>query len=149
MANSKIFREKKELAFEAYLGGRTNPRELAELVGCSPVTVRKWIAKGRWDKLESEERKLMRDISIQQKKAYLVALKEYAKDPKNTALQSLVSFIKQQQNKEVPSRELNDYIVKFLDQVVDYMTNNNLTTLLKLFQANLMDIAEYLRVINR
>jgi sulfite reductase alpha subunit-like flavoprotein len=149
MANSKIFREKKELAFEAYLGGRTDPRELAELVGCSPVTVRKWIAANNWDKMESEERKLMRDISIQQKKAYLVALKEYAKDPKNTALQSLVSFIKQQQNKEVPSRELNDYIVKFLDQVVDYMTNNNLTTLLKLFQANLMDIAEYLRVINR
>ena len=148
MANSKIFREKK-LAFEAYLGGRTDPRELAELVGCSPVTVRKWIAANNWDKMESEERKLMRDISIQQKKAYLVALKEYAKDPKNTALQSLVSFIKQQQNKEVPSRELNDYIVKFLDQVVDYMTNNNLTTLLKLFQANLMDIAEYLRVINR
>lgn len=149
MANSKIFREKKELAFEAYLGGRTDPRELAELVGCSPVTVRKWIAANNWDKMESEERKLMRDISIQQKKAYLVALKEYAKDPKNTALQSLVSFIKQQQNKEVPSRELNDYIVKFLDQVVDYMTNNNLTTLLKLFQTNLMDIAEYLRVINR
>jgi transposase len=149
MANSKIFREKKELAFEAYLGGRTDPRELAELVGCSPVTVRKWIAANNWDKMESEERKLMRDISIQQKKAYLVALKEYAKDPKNTALQSLVSFIKQQQNKEVPSRELNDYIVKFLDQVVDYMANNNLTTLLKLFQANLMDIAEYLRVINR
>ena len=149
MANSKIFREKKELAFEAYLGGKTDPSELAELVGCSPVTVRKWIAAGKWDKLESEERKLLRDISIQQKKAYLVALKEYTKDPQNTALQSLVSFIKQQQNKEVPSRELNDYIVKFLDQVVDYMTNNNLTTLLKQFQANLLDIAEYLRVINK
>lgn len=136
------------MAFEAFIGGKTSPKELAALVGCSPVTVGKWIAAGKWDKIEGEERKLRREISVNQKKALIVALREYAKDPKNTALQSLVGIIKQQQIKDTPSRELNDYIVKFMDQVTDFMIEKGYEGLLKQYQAIVMDLAEYLRVRN-
>ena len=137
------------MAFEAYIGGKTDPRELAEMVGCSPITVGKWIKAGGWDKIEGEERRLTRDISVARKKALIVALREYAKDPKNTALQSLVSIIKQEQKREAPGKDLNEYIVKFLDQTTDFMIERELTALLKQFQANLMDLAEYLRQRNQ
>jgi len=137
------------MAFEAYIGGKTDPRELAEMVGCSPITVGKWIKAGKWDKIEGEQRRLTREISVARQKVLLVALKEYAKDPKNTALQSLVSIIKQEQKREAPGKELNEYIVTFLDQVTDFMIERELTALLKQFQANLMDLAEYLRTRNQ
>lgn len=149
MSNSKAFREKRNLAFEAYIGGKTNPQELADLVGCSPVTVGKWIKAGKWDKIEGEERRLTREISIARKKALITALKEYAKDPKNTALQSLVAIIKQEQKREAPGKELNEYIVTFLDQATDFMIERELSGFLKQFQANLMDMAEYLRQRNQ
>lgn len=137
------------MAFEAYIGGKTDPRELAEMVGCSPITVGKWIRSGKWDKIEGEQRRLTREISVARQKVLLVALKEYAKDPKNTALQSLVSIIKQEQKRESPGRELNEYIVTFLDQVTDFMIERQQSGLLKQFQANLMDLAEYLRTRNQ
>ncbi len=148
MSNSKEFREKKDQAFEAYLSGKTTPKELAALVGCSPVTVGKWIKSGKWDKIEGEERRLTRKISVARKKALIVALEEYAKDPKNTALQSLVSIMRQEQKKEVPAKELNEYIVKFLDQTTDFFIEKGFTGLLKEFQHVLYELAEYLRMRN-
>jgi len=148
MSNSKAFREKKEMAFEAFISGKTSPKELAELVGCSPVTIGKWIAAGKWDKIEGEERKLNRKITVARRKALLTALEEYAKDPKNTALQSLVSILRQEMKREEPAKELCDYIVKFLDQVTDFMIEKGYEGMLKQFQAIVMDLAEYLRVRN-
>lgn len=149
MSNSKAFREKKDLAFEAYLGGKTNPRELADLVGCSPVTVAKWIKAGKWDKLESEERKLTRDIAVARKKAFIVALREYAKDPKNAALKDLVGMMRQEMKREAPGKEINEYIVTFLDQTTDFMIEKGHTALLKQFQSIVMDLADYLRQRNQ
>jgi transposase len=148
MSNSKVFREKKEMAFEAFISGKTSPKELAALVGCSPVTVSKWIAAGKWDKIEGEERRLSRKITVARRKALLTALEEYAKDPKNTALQSLVSILRQEMKQEEPAKELCDYIVKFLDQVTDFMIEKGYEGLLKQFQAIVMDLAEYLRMRN-
>lgn len=148
MANTKAFREKKEAAFEAYLGGKSCPKELAALVGCSPVTVTKWIKTGKWDKLQSEESRLTRKISVARKKALITALEEYARKPQDTALQSLVSLIRQEQRKDEPAKELNDYIIKFLDQATDYMIERGYDGLLKQFQPLVMDLAEYLRIRN-
>lgn len=148
MSNSKAFREKKEMAFEAFISGKTSPKELAELVGCSPVTIGKWIAAGKWDKIEGEERKLNRKITVARRKALLTALEEYAKDPKNTALQSLVSILRQEMKRDEPAKELCDYIVKFLDQVTDFMIEKGYEGMLKQFQAIVMELAEYLRVRN-
>ena len=148
MSNSIEFRIKRDNCKEAYLNGKTEPTELAVIFGVSDITVRKWIKSGKWDEMFKEERKLDHEISIARKKALIQALREYAKNPADTALQSLVSLIKQNQKDAEPSKELNDYIVRFLDQVTDFMIEKGHATLLKQFQGVVLDLAEYLRVRN-
>ncbi len=148
MSNSREFRIKRDNCKEAYLNGKTDPTELAMIFGVSDITVRKWIKGGKWDELFKEENQLDHEIAIARKKALIQALREYAKNPADTAIQSLVSMMKQDQKDRQPSKELNDYIVKFLDQVTDFMIEKGHETLLKQFQSILHDLAEYLRVRN-
>ena len=148
MSNSREFRIKRDNCKEAYLNGKTEPTELAVIFGVSDITVRKWVKSGKWDELFKEERKLDHEIAIARKRALIQALREYAKNPADTAIQSLVSMMKQDQKDRQPSKELNDYIVKFLDQVTDFMIEKEHETLLKQFQSILHDLAEYLRVRN-
>ncbi len=148
MSNSREFRIKRDNCKEAYLNSKTDPLELAVIFGVSDITVRKWIKSGKWDELFKEENQLDHEIAIARKKALIQALREYAKNPADTAIQSLVSMMKQDQKDRQPSKELNDYIVKFLDQVTDFMIEKGHETLLKQFQSILHDLAEYLRVRN-
>jgi uncharacterized protein YjcR len=148
MSNSREFRIKRDNCKEAYLNGKTDPTELAVIFGVSDITVRKWIKSGKWDELFKEENQLDHEIAIARKKALIQALREYAKNPADTAIQSLVSMMKQDQKDRQPSKELNDYIVKFLDQVTDFMIEKGHETLLKQFQSILHDLADYLRVRN-
>ena len=148
MSNALEFRIKRDNCRDAYLNGKTDPTELAVIFGVSDITVRKWIKSGKWDELFKEERKLDHEISIARKRALIQALREYAKNPADTALQSLVSLIKQNQKDSEPSKELNDYIVRFLDQVTDFMIEKGHETLLKHFNGIVIDLAEYLRVRN-
>jgi uncharacterized protein YjcR len=148
MSNSREFRIKRDNCKEAYLNGKTDPLELAMIFGVSDITVRKWIKGGKWDELFKEENQLDHEIAIARKKALIQALREYAKNPADTAIQSLVSMMKQDQKDRQPSKELNDYIVRFLDQVTDFMIEKGHETLLKQFQSILHDLAEYLRVRN-
>ena len=148
MSNALEFRIKRDNCKEAYLNGKTDPLELAVIFGVSDITVRKWIKSGKWDELFKEERKLDHEISLARKKALIQALREYAKNPADTALQSLVSLIKQNQKDSEPAKELNDYIVRFLDQVTDFMIEKGHETMLKQFQGIVLDLAEYLRVRN-
>ena len=148
MSNSREFRIKRDNCKEAYLNGKTDPYELAVIFGVSDITVRKWVKSGKWDELFKEENQLDHEIAIARKKALIQALREYAKNPADTAIQSLVSMMKQDQKDRQPSKELNDYIVKFLDQVTDFMIEKGHETLLKQFQSILHDLADYLRVRN-
>ena len=148
MSNSREFRIKRDNCKEAYLNGKTDPTELAVIFGVSDITVRKWVKSGKWDELFKEENQLDHEIAIARKKALIQALREYAKNPADTAIQSLVSMMKQDQKDRQPAKELNDYIVKFLDQVTDFMIEKGHETLLKQFQSILHDLAEYLRVRN-
>ena len=148
MSNALEFRIKRDNCKEAYLNGKTDPLELAVIFGVSDITVRKWIKSGKWDELFKEENQLDHEIAIARKKALIQALREYAKNPADTAIQSLVSMMKQDQKDRQPSKELNDYIVKFLDQVTDFMIEKGHETLLKQFQSILHDLADYLRVRN-
>ena len=148
MSNSREFRIKRDNCKEAYLNGKTDPLELAVIFGVSDITVRKWVKSGKWDELFKEENQLDHEIVIARKKALIQALREYAKNPADTAIQSLVSMMKQDQKDRQPSKELNDYIVKFLDQVTDFMIEKGHETLLKQFQSILHDLADYLRVRN-
>ena len=148
MSNSREFRIKRDNCKEAYLNGKTDPTELAMIFGVSDITVRKWIKGGKWDELFKEENQLDHEIAIARKKALIQALREYAKNPADTAIQSLVSMMKQDQKDRQPSKELNDYFVKFLDQVTDFLIEKGHDTLLMQFQSIMHDLAEYLRVRN-
>ena len=148
MSNALEFRVKRDNCKETYLNGNTDPIELAVIFGVSDITVRKWIKSGKWEDLFKEERKLDHEIGIARKRALIQALREYAKNPADTALQSLVPLIKQNQKDNEPSKELNDYIVRFLDQVTDFMIEKGHETLLKQFQGIVLDLADYLRVRN-
>jgi len=145
MSNDKEFRIKKDNCKEAYLNGKTNINELAIIFGVAEITVHKWIKSGKWDSLFKEDRKLDHEIKVARKRALIQALREYAKNPADTAMQSLVSLIKQDQKDSEPSKELNDYIVRFMDQSTDYMIEKSYETLLKQYQAIVLDLAEYLR----
>ncbi len=148
MSNALEYRIKRENCKETYLNGKTDPNELGIIFGVSDITVRKWIKSGNWDSLFKEERKLDHEIKVARKRALIQALREYAKNPADTALQSLVSLIKQNQKDDEPARELNDYIVKFMDQTTDFMVEKGYETLLKQFQAIVLDLADYLRIRN-
>ncbi|MDD2230171.1 MAG: hypothetical protein PHY48_12240 [Candidatus Cloacimonetes bacterium] len=148
MSNSREFRIKRDNCKETYLNGNTDPTELAVIFGVSDITVRKWVKSGKWDELFKEEHQLDHEIAIARKKALIQALREYAKNPADTAIQSLVSMMKQDQKDRQPSKELNDYIVRFLDQVTDFMIEKGHETMLKQFQSILHDLADYLRVRN-
>lgn len=148
MSNDKEFRIKRENCKDTYLNGKTDTAELAMIYGVSEITIRKWVKSGSWDTLFKEERKLDTDIRAARKKALIQALREYAKNPADASLQSLVNLIKQEQKDSEPAKELNDYIVKFLDQTTDFMVERGFETLLKHYQAIVLDLAEYLRLRN-
>ncbi len=148
MANTKEFKVKKDNCKEAYLNGKTDIEELAMIFGVSEITIRKWVKSGCWDELINEERKLDHEIKLTRKKALIQALRQYAKDPHDTALQSLVSLIKQEQKHQEPSKEVHEYIIRFLDQTTNFMIEKGHETLLKDFQTILLDLADYLRITN-
>lgn len=148
MANTKEFRILKDKAYEAYLSGKTDAAELAVIFNTRKATVVKWIKDGGWEKIRKEEDNLEHDIRIARRKALKRAYEAYAADPTNVALQSLVSMMRQEAHRDEPSKELNDYIVKFQDQTTDFMIEKGYDGLLKQYQAILIDLSDYLRVRN-
>lgn len=148
MANTKDFKLKRDNCREAFLDGKNDPADLAVIFGVAEITVKKWIKAGHWEELGKEEKRLDREIRQARKKALIQALREYARNPGDTALQSLVSLIKHDRKDSEPARELHDYIVKFLDQSTDFMIERGHETLLKLYQEILIDLADYLRLKN-
>jgi hypothetical protein len=145
----KIYAEKRIMAREAYLNGNRDIYSLAELVGCSPVTMKKWIEKYGWAEEEMELMGLEKTAELERRRAYVAALRSFAKDPTNYNLQSLVQLLKAEERRTAPSKDLNDHIVVFLDQTTDYMLENDLDMLLKEFKKIVMPLSEYLRKRNQ
>ncbi len=145
----KIYAEKRKLAYELYLNGDRDHYSLAEKVGCAPVTIKKWIEKYNWaaDDLEYAGFKVQAELARQ--RAYITALQTFADDPLNFKLQDLVKLLEAEKKRTMPSKELNDYIVVFLDQVTDYLLENDMLTMLKEFQKIIHELSEYLRKRNQ
>ncbi len=137
------------MAREAYLSGNRDIHALAELVGCSPVTMKKWIEKYGWAEEEMELMGLERSAELARRRAYVAALESFEKDPMNYNLQSLVSLLKAEERRTAPSKELNDHIVVFLDQTTDYLLENDLDALHNEFKKHVLPLAEYLRKRNQ
>ncbi len=118
--NTRDYREKRELAKQLYLKGETEIAKLANTFGVSKNTIRNWINKYKWkDELE-EITNLEDDIKIAIKKALVRALSEYSRAPQDTALQSLVSLLRQYKKEIEPNRDFVEYLKKFLDWLVDF-----------------------------
>ena len=148
MANNNHFRAARRSAKEAYLAGNTDVDILAETYGVSTRTVYNWVKTGRWEEQRKEDLNLDQRAEVAAKRALAVALEEFAADPRNTDLRSLVAFLRSEQKRQEPAKELNSYIIKFLDQLTDYLIEREYPGLLKEFQAFTIDLAEYLRLRN-
>lgn len=134
-----IKRECKEL----YLKGERKPEVLMAKSGKSMATIYRWLSQ--WDKLYSNEQKLDEKIKFSMKKALCKGLESYSDDPGNKGLQSLVSLLKQHMQLQEPSKELNQYILKFMDQVITYFIEINDEEMRERFQEHVVDLSEYLR----
>jgi len=134
----------KERMRNLWLGGETNPEVLAAKAGRALGTVYRWITE--WKKKYPDEIKLEEKIKGNVAKALNVALEEFIKKPtEGLALQSLASLLKQYMQRYEPSKELNNHIIIFLDQLISYCIDTNNEELRTLLQPEIEDMAEYLR----
>ncbi|MCD4828207.1 MAG: hypothetical protein K8R90_02090 [Candidatus Cloacimonetes bacterium] len=114
------YRAKRESCREMYMAGRTNTRELAAVFSVTSKTIRKWIKDGGWEGQLSELETLDEQIRLSIRRALLIALRQYAESPQDTALQSLVSLLKQYQKVHEPEKDLIENMKRFLDWQVDF-----------------------------
>ncbi len=146
--NTRANKERIKQAKAMYLAGNTDSANLAAIFNVSERTILRWIASYGWATEKSEEQQLEAEIDKAVKKALLEALRNYKDNPGEVALQSLTSLLKQYMQKNKPAKELNEYILLFVEQVVDYALDNDLESLREIWQENLVKIAEYLRAKN-
>ena len=127
--NSLEFKKKKESARELFLKGETNVKKLARILPVSDKTIRNWIKQGNWTSSLDEIQTLDEEIKVAVKRALVKALQEYTKNPQDTALQSLVSMLKQYYKTMEPAKEFMLYLKRFLDWQIDYyFSKSNETT---------------------
>jgi len=127
--NSLEFKKKKESARELFLKGETNVKKLARILSVSDKTIRNWIKQGNWTSSLDEIQTLDEEIKVAVKRALVKALQEYTKNPQDTALQSLVSMLKQYYKTMEPAKEFMLYLKRFLDWQIDYyFSKGNETT---------------------
>jgi len=148
MPNNKRYQHLRAQAQDAYLAGTTDSRVLAEQFDVSIRTIDTWKSKGKWVQMGKEQLNLEYRADQARKKAIVKALEEFANDPKNVALQSLVSLLKNEARRLEPSKDLNNYIIKFLDQLTDFCIEKEYPGLLKDIQSITHELAEYLRIRN-
>ena len=123
--NSREYKIKRESAKKLYLKGETDISALARIYGVADKTIRNWIKKGNWNDELDEIANLEDEIRIAVKKALIKALKEYARAPQDTALQSLVSLLRQYSKNIEPNRDFIEYMKKFLDWLIDFYLARN------------------------
>ncbi len=146
--NSKEYRHKRESSKRLYLKGETDVAALARMFEVAEKTVRNWIRSGKWDEEFDEVRHLEEEIDIAVKRALIRALKEYAQAPQDTALQSLVSLLRQYNKNAEPTRDFIDHMKRFLDWLVDFYHARNDEVTAKAIQREILGedgIVEYFR----
>ena len=146
--NSREYKIKRESAKKLYLKGETNAVTLAKIYGVTDKTVRNWIRTGKWEAEFDEISGLEDEIKIAVKKALIKALKEYARAPQDTALQSLVSLLRQYNKDIEPTRDFIEYMKKFLDWLVDFFLTRNDDDIARAIQKEILGeagLVEYFR----
>jgi transposase-like protein len=147
--NSREYKIKRESAKKLYLKGETDIKALARIYGVADKTMRNWIKKGNWNDELDEIANLEDEIRIAVKKALIKALREYSRAPQDTALQSLVSLLRQYSKNIEPTRDFIEYMKKFLDWLIDfYLARNDEQTAMAIQREILgaSGIVEYFRM---
>lgn len=148
MGFSKQMRKAHDLAKDLYLSGMTDCRELAVHLQVPVQTIYRWAKAGGWGNLKKNELTLDVQIKIMSKKALLSGLEQYTADPKNSDLKTVIELLKDYQKKIEPARELNFYIITFLDQIIEYCHTKGLDDLGTHLQEQIHDMAEWFRARN-
>ncbi|MCD4819858.1 MAG: hypothetical protein K8S23_14340 [Candidatus Cloacimonetes bacterium] len=146
--NSREYKLKRESAHKLYLKSETDVAALSRIYDVTEKTIRTWIKKGKWDTEYDEISGLEDEIRIAVKKALIKALKEYARAPQDTALQSLVSMLRHYSKSIEPTRDFIEYMKKFLDWLVDFYLTRNEETTARAIQKEILGeqgIVEYFR----
>lgn len=146
--NSREYKIKRISAKKLYLKGETNALALAKIYDVAEKTVRNWIKKGNWEAEYDEISTLEDEIKIALKKALIKALREYARAPQDTALQSLVSLLRQYKKDFEPTKDFIEYMKKFLDWLIDFFLTKNDDEIARAIQKEILGesgIVEYFR----
>jgi transposase len=143
--NYKNYKIKREMAEQIYRDGKTDIDYIAQVVGVSSRTIHRWINKYDWKTKQQKQLSLEEQILQEADEALLVMLQQYRKNPANADLQSMRNMLKSWLERKRPDKKLNEYIIKFLDQFVDYTIEIGAKDLRKQFQEHVTDFAEYAR----
>ena len=111
-------------------------------------TLEKWRREDDWQGAEVTIVELQAKAERLILEAECVALEDYINDPENKEKQSLINLIKHHKEQFAPSKELNQYVIKFMQGVVDFAIENGLEVLREQFQEHGREIADHLRVSN-
>ena len=120
--------------------------ECAKAIGVCDQTIYKWIKKGNWNEKKLETYNLEKLININLKRALNQGLKNFAIDPANKDLQSLVSLLKQFKEQNKPTHAYKDNILNFLDKTTDFFLEKNMEEIANVFKGYVVELAEYLMV---
>lgn len=146
--NSREYKLKRESAKKLYLKGETDISALARIYTVAEKTIRNWIKQGKWEEELDEISGLEAEIRTAVKKALIKALKEYARAPQDTALQSLVSLLRLYNKNMEPSRDFIEHMKRFLDWLVDFYLAANDDETARAIQREILGekgIVEYFR----
>ncbi|MCB5263001.1 MAG: hypothetical protein M0Q16_07940 [Candidatus Cloacimonetes bacterium] len=143
--NYKVIRA---LAYKAWREGEHDLEKLANSFHLGVRTLEKWRREDDWQGAEVTIVELQAKAERLILEAECVALEDYINDPENKEKQSLINLIKHHKEQFAPSKELNQYVIKFMQGVVDFAIENGLEVLREQFQEHGREIADHLRVSN-
>jgi hypothetical protein len=143
--NATKYRKARKEAKELYESGVTDVDVLARRCDVKPNTVKRWIAKGKWQTYAERTAQIQQEIEDAADECLLKALEEFKKDPANKDLQSLNSMLKSYLERRKPDRKLLEYIIRFVEDVVEFAIATNNDQLRTVYQENIAELSDFLR----
>jgi len=143
--NYKLIRT---LACQNWIEGEEDLQKLADTYNVGVRTIEKWKREDGWQNREVTLVELRAKVEQLLLEASIKALEDYVANPTNQEKQSLVLLMKQFQKELSPAKELNAYIIKFLEQVIDFCIEKGFDELREQMQEHGHELCEYLRTRN-
>ena len=137
---------RKQTCEQMYVDLDISIEECARATGVSDKTIYRWIKEGNWNEKKLESHALEKQIYANLKKALNQGLKNYASDPTNKDLQSLVSLLKQFKEQNKVTVAYKDNIINFIDRTTDFFLEKGMDEIGNVFKGYIVELAEYLMV---